>query len=281
MKRILSLAAFGVLCVSLAGAAETKGKTEWRLGIQCWSYNKLTFYEAIDKSAALGVKYLEAYSKQKLSPEQPKLVFGDETPDEVLDEVKAKLEKAGLKLACYGVVGLPNDEAGSRKMFDFAKKMGIETIVSEPAFEALPMISKLADEYGINVAIHNHPKGKSKYWSPDIVLEQTKDLSKRIGACADLGHWFRSGIDPLDGLKKLEGRVISLHIKDLKKTGESFEEVPVGTGDIDIKGCLKELRRQGVNPVISLEYEAKQDEPAKEKGIEESIKNLQKMMAEL
>ena len=42
----------------------------------------------------------------------------------------------GITLVNYGVVGLPNNEAECRKVFDFAKEMGIETIVSEPPEDA-------------------------------------------------------------------------------------------------------------------------------------------------
>lgn len=52
-------------------------------------------------------------------------------------------------------MALPNDEAQCRKVFDFAKEMGIETIVSEPPKEAFDLIEKLCEEYKINVAIHN------------------------------------------------------------------------------------------------------------------------------
>ena len=86
---------------------------------------------------------------------------------------------------------------------------------SEADFDA---IDKLCAEFDINLAIHNHPQ-PSHYWNPDTVLKVCKDRSKRIGACADTGHWLRSGLNPLECLKKLEGRIISLHFKDLEREG--------------------------------------------------------------
>ncbi len=50
--------------------------------------------------------------------------------------VKKILADAGVTLTNYGVVGLPNNEAECRKVFDFAKEMGIENIVSEPPADA-------------------------------------------------------------------------------------------------------------------------------------------------
>jgi hypothetical protein len=79
--------------------------------------------------------------------------------------------------------------------------MGIETIVSEPAFDAFDTVEKLCEEYKINVALHNHPS-PSPYWNCETVLKVCKGRSKRIGACADTGHWMRSKLNPLECIKK-------------------------------------------------------------------------------
>jgi sugar phosphate isomerase/epimerase len=83
---------------------------------------------------------------------------------------------------------LPGEEPLCRKAFEFARKLGVETIVSEPAPEAINVIERLADEFGINVAIHDHPKGSSRYWHPQDVLKVCEGRSPRLGACADVGH---------------------------------------------------------------------------------------------
>jgi sugar phosphate isomerase/epimerase len=171
----------------------------------------------------------------------------------VLAKVKVKLDKTGVKLVNYGVEVLNKDEARSRKIFDFAKLMGIETIVAEPEPGSFDILDKLTEEYGIDIAIHNHPK-PSRYWSPDVILEATKGHSKRIGSCADTGHWMRSGIVPVDAVKKLEGRIISAHFKDLDKMGDGHDVI-WGTGQGHAKEVLAELNRQGFRGVFSIEYE--------------------------
>lgn len=236
-----------------APAAEALG---WRLGCQFWSFNRFTFMEAIDKNASLGLKYAEAFPGQRLSPELPEDVrFDHNMSDEHIALVQQKLDDAGIQLVCYGVVGLPNNEEDSRKVFDFAKRMGIETIVSEPARAALDLIEKLADEYEINVAIHNHPR-PSLYWNYETVIEALEGRSPRLGACADTGHWMRSGLDPLEAVKALEGRLISFHFKDLNEIGErNAHDVVWGTGLADIPAILAEVKRQGIQPMFSIEYE--------------------------
>jgi len=222
----------------------------WRLGTQAYTFKEFTLYEAIDKTASLGLDWIEAYPGQRLSREKPNVEFDHNTSKEIRKEVKQKLKDAGVRLVNYGVVGLGSNEARCRKVFEFARDMGIETIVSEPPENAFDSIEKLCEEYKVNLAIHNHPK-PSRYWNPDTVLKVCKGRSKRIGACADTGHWMRSGINPVEALKKLQGRIISLHFKDI----DEGHDVPWGTGQCDVKAMLTELHRQNFEGVFSIEYE--------------------------
>ena len=235
-----------------AGGA-SPSEPDWRLAIQAWTFRKLTFFEAVDTAAKLGVKYIEAYPGQAIGGG-----IGGKThfsmPAETRQQIKAKLAAAGVKWVCYGVVRAKG-EKGWRQLFEFAKDMGIETITSEPNPKEMDVVEKLCEEFGISVAIHNHPK-PSRYWSPDTVLAACKGRSKRIGACADTGHWARSGLDPVECLKKLEGRIISLHFKDInKKQRRGAHDVPWGTGVCNASGMLAELKRQGFKGVFSIEYE--------------------------
>jgi len=83
-----------------------------------------------------------------------------------------------------------------------------------------------------------------------------------MGAWRDTGHWLRSGLDPVECLKKLEGRVITLHSRPgpdepkaqagapatgKKKQSESkaMHDVPWGTGVGNVKAQMAELKRQG------------------------------------
>jgi len=242
-----------MLCICwLANANASDARENWRLGMQAYTFNRFTFYEAVDKTAALGLRYIEAYPGQRLSKENPNVRFDHNMSSAIKKEVMQKLRDAGVKLVNYGVVGLPNNESQCRKVFNFARDMGIETIVSEPPEDAFDIIERLCEEYKINVAIHNHPKRPGYlYWNPDNVLKIYKGRSKFIGACADTGHWFRSGINPVEALKKLKGRIISLHFKDI----DGGHDVIWGTGKCNVKAMLAELSRQNFKGVFSIEYE--------------------------
>ncbi|MHC4502998.1 MAG: TIM barrel protein [Planctomycetota bacterium] len=239
--------------VAVVGAAATSGGAEsWRLASQAYTFRSLTFFETVDTLASLGVKYVEAYPGQRIGGDVPGKTH-HAMDEETRGKVLAKLKEAGVKLACYGVVS-GRDETDWRRIFEFAKAAGIETITSEPDPRHMGILDKLCEEYAINVAIHNHPKA-SRYWNPDTVLGAVRGRSKRIGACADTGHWVRSGLDPLECLKKLEGRIVSLHFKDLNEKGRRGHDVPWGTGACGADAMLAELRRQGFKGVFSIEYE--------------------------
>lgn len=258
--------------------APSAEKLGWRLGCQAYSFNRFSFFEAVDKNASLGLKYLEMYPGQRLSPEHPDIRVGHDMPADARQAVKQKLAQAHTRLVCYGVVGLSKDEKASRNVFDFAKEMGIEVIVSEPPEDAFDTIERLCEEYGISVALHNHPK-PSRYWNPDTVLAACKGRSKRIGACADTGHWMRSDIKPLDAIRKLQGRIISFHFKDLNTFGRQAHDVPWGTGKAGVREILQEVHRQGLRAPFSIEYEYNWENSLPE--IAQCVAYFEKVAAEL
>jgi sugar phosphate isomerase/epimerase len=228
------------------------------LGCQAWTFREFTVMEAIQKTAEAGGKVIEFYPDQKFSPEQPGLKFDHNATDEMVSAVKAQLKKYGIRAVNYGVVNIPNDEAGARKIFEFAKKFELYGITTE-SVEALDTIEKLVKEYDIRVGFHNHPRQPDnpgyKMWDPHYVLSVVKDRDPRIGSTADVGHWVRSGLDPVACLKILRGRIISTHLKDLNEKSPNAHDVPFGTGVSNIPAILGELKRQHFNGNASIEYE--------------------------
>ncbi|RJP23045.1 MAG: sugar phosphate isomerase/epimerase [Candidatus Omnitrophota bacterium] len=228
------------------------------IGPQAYSFNRYSFFEAVEKAKEVGCNVIEAYPGQRLNPED-KTGFDHNASPSVWAKALMKLEATGVRLVNYGVVGLGNDEAEARKVFDFAKIMGIPTITSEPQENSFDLLEKLVKEYNIKLAIHNHPKRADnpgyKYWDPNFVLECVKGRDPRVGACADTGHWIRSDVKPIEALKILEGRIVSSHLKDLNQFAPDAHDVPFGKGVADIKACLDELKRQGFSGNISIEYE--------------------------
>ena len=239
----------------LTPAIRAQEKLGWRLGIEAYTFHKHTLFEAIDKTAQLGLPYMGGLSFQKVSKEIPKNLDPRLTDDE-LRRIRLKLDAAGVTMLTYYIHRIPGDEAGCRKVFDFGRRIGIETFMSEPLPAALDTIERFCDEYDINVAIHNHGRKSSpQYWRPEGVLAACRGRSRRIGACGDLGYWMRSGIDPVEAVRKLKARLITVQVHDLHERSPEGHDVPWGTGAGQTETFLREIHRLGIRPTMfGLEY---------------------------
>lgn len=228
------------------------------LGCQSWTFNHYTVLEAIDKTAEAGGKIIEFYPGQRFSPEHPDWKFDHNATDEMIAEVKARLARDGIRAVNYGVVAIPKNEAQARKIFEFAKKLDLYAITTE-SVGSMDTIEKLVKEYNIRVGFHDHQRRPLdplyKMWDPHYVLSVLKGRDPRIGACADTGHWIQSGLNPVDCLKILRGRIISVHLHDMNEMSPNCHDVPAGTGVADVPGILDELKRQHFTGNISIEYE--------------------------
>lgn len=245
---------------------------QFPISIQCWTFRKFTFFEALKKIKALDVKYVQAYPGQQLSKDIPDVKFDHKLPDDKIKLVKKKLHELGLEIVSYGVVGFENVEENMKPVFEFAKKLGIKTIVTEPKYNDYSLIEKMVKKSNIQIAIHNHPK-PSKYALPETVKRRIKNLDKRIGVCADTGHWLRSEECPIAALKLLNGRILDVHLKDLDQFGvREAQDVPFGLGKANIHDILAELTLQNFSGYLAVEHENKNEidnpSPSIKKGIE-------------
>ena len=229
------------------------------LGCQAYTFNRFSAFEAIEKTAAAGGRVIEFFPGQKLSPDSD-VKLDHNASEEVIEKLQAKLKQHKVLAVNYGVVRLPNDEAECRKVFEFAKKLGLYAVTSEPEPAAFDVIEKMVKEYDIAMGIHNHPKRANdpnyKYWDPEYILSLVKNRDPRMGSCADTGHFARSGLKVPEVLKKLEGRIISSHLKDIRPFGARGADVPYGAGESDVIAILDELKRQKIRGNISVEYES-------------------------
>jgi sugar phosphate isomerase/epimerase len=255
MKKRLSFAAVLLACfLTHAQQQSPAEKLGWQLAIHSYTFQKFSIFDAIDKSAALGVKYMSISGGLMLDGSNRMTTVDLSDAERAAIDKKLRADGFG-NFVNIGVVQLPADEARSRKVFEFAKNWGINVLVAEPELNALDTVEKLCKEYNIKVAIHDHPKGHSIYWNPDAVLSAINGRTPLMGACADVGHWMRSGLDPVECIKKLQGHVICLHFKDLNEMGPNAHDVPWGTGVGKSKEIMAELKRQNFHGAFCVEYE--------------------------
>lgn len=243
-----------LLAAEAAPNAAAAKKLGWSLCCAAWTFNQLTFFETIDKVQALGLDAIEGFNWQRLSVDKPDVKINAAMSAADRKETRQRLADAGIHMnVCY--INALDNEATVRKTFEWVKDLGVGTVVAEPPKDAYDMIEPLCDEYEINLAIHNHP-APSPYFDPATVVAICQGRGKRIGCCADTGHWVRSGFGPVEALRKLEGRVLSFHLKDTDAVGVVESPcVPWGQGKGSIAAIMAEAKRQNFQGTFSIEYE--------------------------
>jgi sugar phosphate isomerase/epimerase len=230
--------------------AQTK---DWKLGIQMWTFHISTFTDAVKRIDSCGLKYVEIYPGQKIESQSID-VIGSKLSIEKINSIKKLLKQYRITITSYGVVACEYTNEWESH-FQFAQLLNIPIITAEPKKDDLDVVNTLAGKYHIKVAIHNHPK-PSLYWHPDSILNAIKNRNN-IFVCADIGHWVRNGLNVVDCLQKLNGRIIGLHFKDVAEYNKTeSEDVHLGEGVCNIPEVLKELKKQQFHGYFAMEHEA-------------------------
>lgn len=260
MKRILNIRTW--LCtlqlslVLLVAACTGTEKNGWKISLQSYTFHKFTLLEAFDKAEELGIKYMEVFPGHRIGGKWGDQVFGYELDAASQEELRELAKQKGVRIVGTGVFTSDNPEDWER-MFQFAHDMEMEYISCEPPVELWDRIEQLAEQYKIRVAVHNHPQ-PSTYWNPDLLLQHIGQRSPLLGSCSDVGHWKRESLDHLDCLRQLEGRIHSLHFKDIvtKQPGEAEQHDTIwGQGILGVKEMLAILRQQNFHGYFTIEYE--------------------------
>lgn len=227
----------------------------WFVGAQAYTFKEFTAFEAIAKTKEAGGKVIEFFPGQTLKPGSDVKVHHTMS-EEAMNELLAECKRQGVHAVNYGVVGAGNpDEVNS--IMNFAKKMGLYAVCTEST-EQVAAWEAAAKATDVKVAFHEHGGSMSnpnyKVWNPLYIRGVVESRDHRIGACADLGHWCTSNLVPVECLRILNGRVVSVHLKDKAKNGNA-EVVVAGKGVVDVAACLEELKKQKFDGHISIEHE--------------------------
>jgi len=227
---------------------------DWKFGIALWTFHTVDFSQSLDKVDSAGLKYIEPNTFVKVGGELKGSAIGQLSPAGI-DKLKSMIAQKGLMCESLYIVGDSTIKSWTRQ-FDIAKQLGVKYVTTEPPLNMWDTIDSLAGAYGIKVAIHEHWRGFSHYWNPDTTLMALKG-HPNFGVCADLGHWPKSGIDPLDAVKKLSGHIIGIHLKDIAAYNDpKLVDVPVGTGVVKFPEIFAELKRQNFTGYIYIERDA-------------------------
>jgi len=239
----LALLAF----VGFLGSASSLPAYQMKVGIQTWTLRNMDFDQVVDFCVQHKIKYVQMIAKH-MDPAAP------------LAETKRKkaiLANHGLKCYTFGVAATSMNKEENRKLFEFAKVMGIKFIVVEPKNMAeWDNLEDLVKEYDIKLAIHNHGIS-SVYGNPATVKKILDERDSRIGVCLDVGHVTGAGFDPATVFHQYKGRVFDIHLKDKKVEKvdgkENILDVKIGTGQANYPSLFNVLSRTKWKGVLAIE----------------------------
>lgn len=239
------------------------------LGVALWTFHNVDFPESLKMADSAGLKLVEANTFHKAGKELNDSLLGQLSPAGI-EKLKGYAQQLGITVgSLYLGGGKTIDDWKSD--FEKAKQLGVRFVTAEPPIDMWDSIDSLAGTYGMKVAIHEHWKGVSAYWHPDSVLAAIKG-HKNFGACPDLGHYPKSGVNSLDAVKKLEGHIIAVHLKDIAAMNDpNLVDVRVGTGIVQFPEIFQELKRQKFDGYIYIERDSIEN-PSNVASVTETVK---------
>ena len=257
-----------------AAAPQTEATSEerWRglkVGVASYTMREFPLDAAIKAIQRVGLHYV--------SIKDVHLPFKSNADERKV--VAQRFKDAGITPLSCGNVGMKNDEATIRGAFEYARDIGLPTIVCAPPPDALPILDKLVKEFDIRIAIHNHGPEDKEFPSPYDVWTAVQPFDKRVGLCIDIGHSARAGAEPAAAILKCRERLYDVHLKDISNTTPKGSPVECGRGVLNLKAVCRNLVTIGYAHHVGFEYEKDGRDPLP--GLAESVGYVHGLLASL
>lgn len=246
-------AAIAATGTNLVRAADPKRQGEGlKLGVATYSFREFQRKLAISMTKQLGVHYVSVKEFHL-----PYTVTANDAA-----KARAEFQKAGLTIASGGNISLQDeDPAVLKRYFQYAKMCGMPMMVCAPTHGTLDTIEKLAKEFDMKMAIHNHGPEDKHFPSPQSVLDAIKGRDARMGLCMDCGHSMRAGTDVVQAIEQAGPRLLDIHIKDLRNGTDRESQCDIGEGIMPVVGIFKQLKKMSYQGCVNMEYEINSDNP--------------------
>jgi len=160
-----------------------------------------------------------------------------------------------------GSVAEAQAAAGFRaQLFDVAIKMGSPLVVItgrprtgqglEPTIAGIRELMPLIENKPVSLALEPHYGSQIQYLEDyEAIFNQIR--SPQVGITLDSGHFHSSGVDWKGLIHRYPERIYNFHVKD----HVGMQSVPLGTGEIDLRGYIEELHAIGYEGALAVELE--------------------------
>lgn len=280
LKRIIiCLSVFALLCgCATSDLSKTQERKHRKIALHGYVYSKVkTLEDTVREAKALGADGVVCSGSQRIADRFGNAKFSPDMTAEQKAFVKKLFADNKIEFVSYGIWDLSKKHNTPDKYLSLCKELGIPVFTWEGRPEKIDMWNEAGKKYGVKIAIHNHQKGcaypEYVYWNPALLWDLIKD-KPNMYACADNGHWTRSGLDTPAGYRALHGRLAAIHFKDPAQFGvlNLKTDAPLGEGCLDLKKCLATLDELGYDGYFVIENECVMDNPTE--TMRKSIKFL-------
>jgi sugar phosphate isomerase/epimerase len=242
--------------------APVAGADRWRglkAGVASYTLRKMPVDDAVKAVQRVGLSYVsikDFHLPLDSTTEQRKAVA-------------AKFKAAGITPLSVGNVSMKNDPADVRRAFEYARDIGVPTIVCSPDPDSMKILDAMVKEFDIRIAIHNHGPEDKRFPSPYDVWTAVQPYDKRVGLCIDVGHTARAKVDPAEAIRKCRERLYDCHLKDIDSTAPNGKTIEGGRGVLDLRSIFRALLDVHYPHLASFEYEKDENDPVP--GLSETI----------
>lgn len=175
---------------------------------------------------------------------------------------------AGVTIYAWKLLNPAMSDDEMEYVFNVAEALGCThttlELIDEP--EPLRRIGRMAERKKIYAAYHTHLQGSM------TAFDQAFAISKANMSNVDLGHFVAAGGDPVAFIRKFNGRISSVHLKDRTTPAKGQGIVPWGTGDTPFEEILRTMKRDrhAYPAAIEVEYQV----PSGSDAVKETAKCL-------
>jgi sugar phosphate isomerase/epimerase len=192
----------------------------------------------------------------------------------------AQFNQAGVKIVAIGVEYLTGDYAADKPRFEWCKAAGVKNMSisfkPEAMFDGIKTIEKLADEFDLQLGIHNHG-GYDWLGNPTILKHVFDRTTHRIGLHLDTAWAIDAKQNPVEMAEKFIDRLVGVHIKDFVYDRlRNPSDVIIGTGILDLPKFTGVLNGAHFAGPLVIEYEGDVENPVP--ALAECVNKLQSLV---
>jgi sugar phosphate isomerase/epimerase len=225
------------------------------IAIQSWCFrNFKSLPEFFSKLKAAGVTATEVCA-----------VHADFNNPAAAASVVTQFKEACVQIVAIGVEYLSGEYAKDKPRFEWCKAAGVKhmsiSFKPQAMFDGLKNIEKLADEFDLQLGIHNH--GGYDWLGNSMILEYVfSKTSKRIGLHLDTAWAIDAKQNPVEMAEKFIDRLVGVHVKDfVYDRDRNPSDVIIGTGILDLPKFMSVLKTAKFTGPLVIEYEGDEKNP--------------------